>query len=110
MMDDAEIRRIVRLTIQELKQKKLLFDDEQRAYKTISQRLQRFYSPIGYADDDLKSALDELKQDRYRPVLWMFYSEGLSNEAIAEPLGVDVRTVTRNKKRLCLELYMRLYF
>lgn len=108
-MTDADVKRIVQLTILELKQQELLQDVESAAYKEISERLTRFFTPSAAQDDDLAEAFDQLKDDKYRHILWMFYRDGYTVEEIAERLNVDVRTVSRNKKRLCLEIYTRLH-
>ena len=106
MLDESEVKRIVQLTITELKKQELLQDAESVAYKEISERLNNYY--IGYHDDDLQAVLDDLKNDSYFDIITMFYFEGYTVEKIAEQLDVDVRTVSRNKKRLCLEMYMKL--
>ena len=108
-MDETEVKRIVQLTILELKQQELLQDVERVAYKEISERLTRFFAPLDIQDDDLAKALESLKGDKYRHILWMFYRDGYTVEEIAERLNVDVRTVSRNKKRLCLEIYTRMH-
>lgn len=108
-MDETEVKRIVQLTILELKQQELLQDVESAAYKEISERLTRFFTPLDAQDDDLAQALEHIKNDKYRHILWMFYRDGYTVEDIAERLNVDVRTVSRNKKRLCLEIYTRLH-
>jgi len=107
-MDETEVKRIVQLTILELKQQELLQDVESAAYKEVSERLTRFFT-LDAPDDDLSQALEKIKSDRYRHILWMFYRDGYTVEDIAERLNVDVRTVSRNKKRLCLEIYTRLH-
>lgn len=107
-MTDADVKRIVQLTILELKQQELLQDVESAAYKEISERLTRFFT-LDVPDDDLSQALEKIKSDKYRHILWMFYRDGYTVEEIAERIGVDVRTVSRNKKRLCLEIYTKLH-
>lgn len=107
-MTDADVKRIVQLTILELKQQELLQDVESAAYKEVSERLTRFFT-LDAPDDDLSQALDKIQSDRYRHILWMFYRDGYTVEEIAERIGVDVRTVSRNKKRLCLEIYTKLH-
>jgi RNA polymerase sigma factor (sigma-70 family) len=106
MIDESDVKRIIQMTIKELKKQELLRDAESAAYNEISKRLFRYY--MGYRDDDLQSVLDEVKGDRYFNIITMFYFESYTVEKIAEHLDVDVRTVSRNKKRLCLEIYMRL--
>lgn len=106
MLDETEVKRIVQMTIMELKKQELLRDVESVAYKGISERLFRYY--LGYNDDDLKAVLREMEGDRYFDIILLFYCEGHTVEQIAEQLDVDMRTVSRNKKRLCLEIYVRL--
>lgn len=106
MLDESEVKRIIQMTIKEMRKQELLRDVESAAYKEISERLNAYY--IGLHDDDLQAVLDEVKDDRYFDIITMFYFEGYTVEKIAEQLNVDVRTVSRNKKRLCLEIYMRL--
>lgn len=108
MLDETEVKRIVALTIYELQQRNILQGFEIAAYKEISNRLHSFFN-LDVPDDDLQSALDKLKRDKYFHVLWMFYRDGYTVEEIAERLNVDVRTVSRNKKRLCLQIYETLY-
>lgn len=108
MIDESDVKRIVQITIQELKRQELLLDAERAAYKEISERLQRFYAPYAVEDKELSEAIEQLKDDKYRHILIMFYRDGYTVEEIAERLNVDVRTVSRNKKRLCLEIYSRM--
>ena len=108
MIDEADVKRIVQITIQELKRQELLKDAERVAYEEISERLKRFFTPLSGQDDDLAEVLEQLKSDKYRHILWMFYRDHYTVEEIAERLNVDVRTVSRNKKRLCLEIYSKL--
>lgn len=110
MIDESEVKRIVQLTIKELKRQELLQDAVRLAYKEISERLQKFYAPFAADDIELAEAIDQLQGDKYRHILWMYYRDGYTVEEIAEKLNVDVRTVTRNKKRLCIELYSKLMF
>lgn len=110
-IDETAVRQIVQMTIKELQKQDLMRDAVHVAYREISERLQRFYAPLRSPEDDkeLSAALEQLKGDRYRHILWMFYRDGYTIEEIAEQINVDVSTVTRNKKRLCLELYAKLH-
>ncbi len=106
MLDEFKVKQIIKMTIQEMTRQHLLQDAESAAYKEISERLNAYY--IGHHDDDLQAVLEEMENDRYFSIITMFYFEGFTVEKIAEQLDVDVRTVSRNKKRLCLEMYMKL--
>lgn len=108
MIDEAEVKRIIQLTIKELRQQELMQDVEIAAYKEISDRLTKYFA-LDPQDDELADALKKIESDRYRPILWMFYRDGYTVEEIAERLNVDVRTVSRNKKRLCLEIYTKMH-
>lgn len=108
MLDEAEVKRIVQLTIKEMRKQELLRDAESAAYKEISERLHRYYD--GEPDDDLRAVLRDVECDRYFDVILLFYCEGHTVESIAEQLSMDVRTISRNKKRLCIELYSKLMF
>lgn len=48
----------------------------------------------------INEALEYIRDDLYYPVIPMTYFDGRSREAVAEELGMDVSTITRNKKRL----------
>ena len=107
MLDESEVKRIVQLTVREMKREDLLRDAEDVAYREISDRLKSYYEE-GAEDPALSEALKDLQSDKYFDTVFLFYAEGFKVEAIAELLEVDVRTVTRNKKRLCLALYLQL--
>lgn len=100
---------IVRNVISEQTAKNLLIDSDEIAYKAVSERLQRFYAPYGDTDTELSNVLETLKYDRYKHIIWMFYRDGKTIEEIAEKLGVDSRTISRNKRRLCLAIYKKLH-
>lgn len=110
MLDEAEVTRIVQITIRELQRQEIMKEASDAAYKEISERLQIFFSPVHADDKELAAALDQLKGDKYRHILWMFYRDGYTVEEIAEKMDVDSRTISRNKKRLCIELYAKLMF
>lgn len=110
MVEKAEIAEIVRMTINEMLKKNLMRTPESVAYKTISDRLAVYYAPytMPHSDAQLAAALDVIKNDKYFIILPMFFRNRYTVEEIADRLGVDMTTVTRNKKRLCLEIYSRI--
>lgn len=103
--DNSEVRKIVSETIAELKRQELLCDVEDAVYNEISEKLYQYYSPYENQDEKVSEGLERLKNDKYFPILSMFYRSKYTVEEIAERLDVDTRTVSRNKKRLCLKLY-----
>lgn len=108
-MDEADVKRIVQLTVKELKRQNMLRDAESIAYKDISARLREYYVSANL-DNELHEVLEEIRKrnDSYVDIIPAFYRDEYTVEQIAELLEVDARTISRNKKRLCLEIYMRL--
>ncbi len=67
------------------------------------EKIQELEKSIEKIQDKLKlvdSALDYVKNDRYYKIIEMKYFEKKTNNKIAEALGVDERTVRRNKNRM----------
>ena len=102
-MNESEIRKVVKETIRELKRDGLLKDVKTVAYQTTAERLSRHYA--GAEDEELEIALDELRADYYFRVLPLYYGKRMTIEQIAEQMNVEVSTIVRNKRRLCLMLY-----
>lgn len=97
------IERIVDTTIDALRREGLLKDFSKIQYDSIQRVLRDFYQR-GIADPSLSAALDAVSDDPYFPLLRLHFG-GETIEQVAEDLGVDVSTVSRNKKRLCLAIY-----
>ena len=110
-MDNEErkaiIEETVRETIRQLKAEGLLRRTSDREYKDATAVLKRFYSD-GQVDKKVKAAVEELKGDHYVKILPLYFDYGETIEAIAEHFGVEVSTISRNKKRLSLAVYERL--
>lgn len=101
---DKAADKTVQKAIMELKAAGLLKDPSQIVYKEISGRLRRFYS--GEEDPHLQEALEQMKDDDYFDIIPLYYFTGNTIEHIASGYDVDISTITRNKKRLCYEIYM----
>lgn len=106
-MTETEIKTVVKATIAELRHQGLLKDDIQQAYQAVAQRLKMYYE--GKSDPKLAEALDKLRNDVYFEVLTMYYRDGLKVEQIADIMIANAGTISRNKRRLCLEIYTELY-
>ena len=76
-------------------------------YAEVSSILFNYYRE-DMEDDDISKALAELRSDAYYEILPLYYSEQMTIENLAVKYGVDISTIVRNKKRLCLELDMLL--
>lgn len=106
-MTDEEIKEIVNLavktTVKEFKRCGLLKEDI-AAYTDISNLLKAYYKN-GKKDDQITYAIQNHRFDQYFRIILLYYEDGKTIEQIAEILEIDVSTVVRNKKRLCLEIY-----
>lgn len=103
-MDKQEIKEIIEMTVKELKNQHMLKETVDAIYIDVSERLTKYFRS-GETDMKIKLMLEELKDDLYIDILYFYYRDNMTIERIAEELEVDVSTVTRNKKRLCLSLY-----
>lgn len=93
----------VHKAISELKAAGFFKDVRSIVHKEISTRLRAYYK--GAADPKLEAALQELKDDDYFDIIPLYYYTGNTIEHIADGYDVDISTITRNKKRLCFEIY-----
>ena len=103
-MTEDEIRAVVRITIEELKRGGLLKGFADIAYTEAASLLQAYYEG-GETDPEIRSAIDGLKDDAYFKIIPLYFSYGYTIERIAELFKVEISTITRNKKRLCLAIY-----
>ena len=103
-MDKQTIKEIVHETIEELKRGGVLRTENELAYAEISAVLFTYYAD-GATDDRVKNALKEVEKDTYFRIVPLYFDYNYTIEKIAERLHVEVSTITRNKKRLCLAIY-----
>lgn len=101
------IRETVAETIAELKRAGLLRNLSDVAYSEAAEILRAFYRE-GQTDKAVASALEEMEKDQYYKIIPLTYSYGYTLEELAEFFGADISTITRNKKRLCVEIYQKL--
>lgn len=103
MENNKLIREIVRMTIEEFKKSGLLKSNDEVAYSEMSVNLRSYYH--GEKTHDITQALKKIESDPYFEIIPLYYQKNNTIERIAEEFGVEVSTITRNKKRLCLLLY-----
>ena len=107
MLDD-EVKRLIEQTVKEamsqFKRAGLLKDSDNVAYSDASSLIASFYA-AGEKDQSLAYAISGQRFDPYFKIIPMYFRDKLTVEAIAEELEVDITTVFRNKKRLCLAIY-----
>lgn len=100
------IKITIQETVQELKRAGLLKSVSNQAYKDAGEMLRRYYEN-GEQDPEVRAELEALKNDKYIKVLPLYYGRNYTIEEIAEAYGVEVSTISRNKKRLSLYIYER---
>ena len=107
-MPEEEIKRIIDLAVKtsiaEYNKSGLLKDSDNVAYSDACTLLNSFYASDG-KDTALAYAIQGQRFDPYYKIIPMYFQEKKTIEAIADELNVDVSTIVRNKKRLCLAIY-----
>jgi len=107
-MPEEEIKKIIDLavktSIQEYKKSGLLKDSDNVAYSDASAILSSYYK-TDKKDTSIAYAIQGQRFDPYFKIITLYFQENKTIEAIADELNVDVSTVVRNKKRLCLAIY-----
>ena len=103
-MKSEEVKKLITEVIEELAKREMLKPNYSIAYSSISDRLYDFYE-AGAKDYDIQTALKELENDSYFRIIPLYFAELNTIEQIAEKFNVEVSTITRNKKRLCLEIH-----
>ena len=110
-MTPEQVREIVKMTIDELTDRKLI-EVNKINYAAIllrlDNRLNAFFKSNA-VDKALSSALRELSDDEYIDIIYLQYRDCKTLEWIAEYLGREVSTIKRNKKRLILSLWRSIY-
>lgn len=107
-MTDKKIESLIEKTVKkafkELKENGALKSQGDLIYKDISKLLRQYFK-TGEENVLLKNALDQLQDDYYIKIIPLYYSREKTIEELAAIYCVDVSTITRNKKRLCFEIY-----
>lgn len=107
-MTEEEVRKIIELTVQrtikEYKRYGILKESDNAVYADASEILASYYKQ-GKTEASVTYAIQGQRFDPYFRIIPMYFEEGYTLEQVAEELGVDVSTVVRNKKRLCLAIY-----
>lgn len=105
---EALIDKTVKKAIKELKDKGALKSQTEIIYKDISKYLRCYYRDLydtGSGDPKILNALSQLKDDKFFMILECYYGMEYTLEDLAIRLHCDISTITRNKKRLCFEVY-----
>ena len=106
-MTPEQIREVVKMTLDELTQRKLLEVNKinySAMLQVVDKYLYGFFSSKS-SKSGVGHVLNQLSDDPYIDIIFLHYRDGKTLEWVAEILGVDVSTVKRNKKRLVLKIY-----
>lgn len=94
----------IRKTVRELTKQGLISENNAAGYAEIVTRLQAYYKN-DLQDEAITEAISKLKNDPYIDIIPLFYYSNNTIEHIAGMFNCDPSTITRNKKRLCMEIY-----
>ena len=79
-------------------------DNSTVIYNDTSELLTEHYKN-GEKDAAVTYAIQAQRFDPYFRIIPMYYRDGQTLDTIASNMGVDISTIVRNKKRLCMEIY-----
>ena len=106
-MTPEQVREVVKLTVDELINRKLI-DVNKIKYSVmlheVEKRLNNFFTTTN-KDKHISHALRSLSDDEYIDIIYLQYRDCKTLEWIAEYLGREVGTIKRNKKRLIIKIY-----
>ena len=103
-MEENEIKKVVKETIKELEKHGYLKNGFE--YEDISKIMHGYYDS-GEKDEKIKGCIKSISDDKYFDIIPLYFKEKKTIEYIAEMLKVDTSTITRNKKRLCMCVYIQ---
>lgn len=107
-MKKEDARQIAREVVSELRQQGFLAGDDNAAYSRTGDLLKRYFADKASLDDETRlkvaEALRSVRADAYYELLMMYYGDGVTLERLAEYYDRDVATVSRNKRRLVIEI------
>ena len=104
-MTQAEIREVVKMTIDELTTRKLVdIESYQAKLRAVEVNLYGFFSGADNCSN-VSHILRYLSDDPYIDIIFLQYRDGRTLEWIAEVFHKDVSTIKRNKKRLILKIH-----
>lgn len=95
----------VKMTVGELKNRKMILTPEQEymyILRQISERLNDYFG--GNEDEEIQQILEELGDEKYINIIYLYYKDGMTLEQISFHYGVEVGTIKRNKKKLILKI------
>ena len=104
-MTTEEIREIVRITLEELINNKVIkVDSYTHVLEYVSPKLTEFFKS-STSDPKISNALKSITDDYYIDIICLQYRDDRTIEWIAEYFEKDTSTILRNKKRLIYKIY-----
>lgn len=104
-MTTEQIREIVRITLEELINNKVVkVDSYDHVLEYVSPKLTEFFNNR-VSDAKVSNALKLISDDYYIDIIYLQYRDGHTIEGIAEYFNKEPRTILRNKKRLMYKIY-----
>lgn len=103
-MTPEQIREVVKMTLDELTQRKLIKDDYQNILTAVERKLTQFFNNRGDGNG-ISYTLKVLSDDPYIDLIYLHYRDGKTLEWIAEYYEKEVSTIKRNKKRLIIKIH-----
>ncbi len=110
-MTPEQIREVVKMTVEELTQRKLLELNKinySAMLQVVERHLYNFFNNETCKAVPLSRALQHLSDDAYIDIIFLQYRDGKTIEWIAEYMDKDESTIKRNKKRLIMAIYEQL--
>ena len=105
---EALIDKSVQRAFKTLKDKGIIKNQTDLIYKDMSKLLRCYFRDVddsGSGDPKIENALSQLENDRFFVIIPQYYQQGYTLEELALMQHCDISTITRNKKRLCFEIY-----
>lgn len=106
-MTPEQIREVVKITLDELVQRKIIESHKinySATLQIVEKYLYNFFHSVGNGKS-ISYALHQLSDDPYIDIIYLYYRDGKTLEWIAEYMDRDVSTIKRNKKRLIAKIY-----
>ena len=110
-MTENQIKKIIESTVLETiercKREGIIKASDENVYREASDLLKEYYQS-GEKDASVKYALQALRFEPYFKIIELFYKNDETLENIADIMEVDISTIVRNKKKLCLKVMQAL--
>lgn len=101
-MTESEVKQIVTDTVNVLLGGNMIKYSDVIIYERMGDRLREHYKK---PDPLISEGLKKLEDHPYYDVLELYYRNNLTLEVLAEEFDVDISTIVRNKKYLCVKLF-----